>query len=55
MRRIMLIASALAILCLAGQAQANIVTLTFEGLGDQEPVNNYYNGVFMPRCGTLKP
>ena len=25
-------------------ASANVVTLTFEGLADQEPINNYYNG-----------
>ncbi len=44
MRRFLLSASAVALLCLAGQVQASPITLTFEGLGDLEPVSNYYNG-----------
>jgi hypothetical protein len=43
------ILGALAVLALAAGpsvAKAGVVTLTFEGLGDEEPIDNYYNGGF---------
>ena len=45
MRRI-LIAGVVLLLFTAVASASPIVTLTFEGLGDQEHVNNYYNGGF---------
>ena len=42
----------LAIMLLAVfSAQANVITLTFEGLGDQTPVGNFYNGGAGPNYG----
>ena len=46
MRKFVL-ALALAMLVMACVgAQAAVITLTFTGLGDQEPIDNYYNGGF---------
>jgi hypothetical protein len=43
--RTLLAAAAIALAGLAvPAAQANVVTLTFEGLQDLEPINDYYNG-----------
>ena len=35
-----------ALLLMGGPTKANVITLTFEGLGDNEPIDNYYNGGF---------
>ena len=35
-----------ALMLMGGPTKANVITLTFEGLGDQEEVLNYYNGGF---------
>jgi hypothetical protein len=42
---------ALALVLGAVTAQAGVVTLTFEGLGDQTPVGNYYGGGAGPNYG----
>ena len=42
MRR--LLTASLVVLLLSAFASANVVTLTFEGLGDQVPIGNWYNG-----------
>jgi len=44
MMRSLFLASAF--LCVTGLLNADVVTLTFEGLQDQESVNGYYNGGF---------
>jgi hypothetical protein len=45
MKRTRLILGLLAIIILAAySAQANVITLTFEGLGDETAIGNYYNG-----------
>jgi hypothetical protein len=52
MKRTKLMLGLFAILLLAAySAQANVITLTFEGLGDQTPVGNYYNGGGGPNFG----
>ena len=43
-RTALLGAAAFAVLALLAQQARASVTLTFEGLQDQEPINNYYNG-----------
>src|ERR1017187_7784226 len=42
MRRVFLVFAFVAMFALA--ANAGVVTLTFEGIGDEQPVGNYYNG-----------
>src|ERR1039458_6204384 len=42
MRRVFLVFAFVAVFALA--ANAGVVTLTFEGIGDEAPVGNYYNG-----------
>jgi len=42
MRR--LLTAALAVLLLSAMASANVITLTFEGLGDGATIGNWYNG-----------
>ena len=45
MRRLYFCLVALAVLLgVTSQAAAATITLTFEGLQDQEPINNFYNG-----------
>lgn len=45
MKRLAAVVLALgAMAMMAGVASANVITLTFEGLQDEEPILNYYNG-----------
>ena len=48
MKKVIRILGLTAVLVALGSysASANVITLTFEGLQDQEPINDYYNGGF---------
>lgn len=43
----------LALGMLAGTANADVIVLDFEGIGDQQPVGNYYNGDGGPDYGVV--
>ena len=44
MKKTLFAAAAFAALSMAATAQAAVITLTFEGIGDLQAVGNYYNG-----------
>lgn len=44
MRKVMLVLIVASLLGAGISARANVVTLTFTGLHDKEPIDNYYNG-----------
>lgn len=46
MRKVSLVLTLLCVVTVAFVAQASVITLTFTGLKDQEPIDNYYNGGF---------
>ena len=44
MKKTLFAAAALAALALSAQANAAVITLDFEGVGNNQAVGNYYNG-----------